>query len=106
MNAFQSSGTSSSGKIAFSGHSSSHNPQWMHTPGSMNNISASANPASSFLGWMQSHGHTATHAVSFTPMQGNAITYAMVQLLSCLHHGVSADIFPRHMSRRYHISKL
>jgi hypothetical protein len=32
------------------------------------------------LGWMQSTGHASTQAVSFTPMQGSAMTYAMKHL--------------------------
>src|SRR6185437_3707336 len=52
----------------------------MHSTGSMNNWSDSANPPSSFFGWMQSTGQASTHAASFVPMHGSAITYAIVRL--------------------------
>src|SRR2546427_6568403 len=59
----------------------------MHSTGSMYSCGTSSKPgrASSyvvfFLGWMQSTGQASTQAVSFTPMQGSAMTYAMVHLL-------------------------
>ena len=34
-----------------------------------------------FLGWMQSTGQASTQAVSFTPMQGSAMTYVIGHLL-------------------------
>ena len=37
--------------------------------------------ASSFFGWMQSTGQASTHAVSFVPMQGSAMTYATLPSL-------------------------
>jgi hypothetical protein len=37
----------------------------------MYSISAAANSGSSFLGWMQSTGHTSTQALSLVPMQGS-----------------------------------
>ena len=39
--------------------------------------SAAANSGSSLRGWMQSTGHTSTHAVSFVPMQGSVMMYTI-----------------------------
>src|SRR5580704_16698240 len=49
----------------------------MHSTGSMYSMSSVANFSESFFGWMQSTGHASTHAASFTPIQGSAITYAI-----------------------------
>src|SRR6266550_3211247 len=43
---------------------------------------ASAKPASSFRGWMQSTGQTSTHAVSFVPMHGSQMIYAIALIVS------------------------
>src|SRR5258708_30618970 len=45
-----SSGTSSSGKMAFTGHSGSHAPQSIHSSGSIKSCSAASKPGSSFRG--------------------------------------------------------
>src|SRR6266853_1420782 len=42
---------------------------------------ASAKPASSFRGWMQSTGQTSTHAVSLVPMHGSQMIYAIDSVL-------------------------
>src|SRR5947199_10829014 len=68
------SGTRSCGKIACTGHAGSHAPQSMQASGSMYSIVSPSKLASSFRGWMQSTGQTSTHAVSFVPMQGSAMT--------------------------------
>src|SRR5438445_9909732 len=58
----------------------------MHSTGSMKSWSTASNPGRpssycvSFFGWMQSTGHASTHAVSFVPMQGSAMTYVMNHL--------------------------
>src|SRR5258706_14551739 len=98
MNDCHSGGKSLSWNIAFTGHSSAHKPQSTQTSGSMNSISAAAKPASSRVGWMQSHGQTVTHAVSFTPMQGSAITNAMLApwLELRWHDSAGADMLQRH----------
>src|SRR5678816_911441 len=49
----------------------------MHSSGWMCSIWAVSNAASSLRGWMQSTGHTSTHALSLVPMQGSVITYAI-----------------------------
>jgi hypothetical protein len=46
----------------------------MHSSGLMYSNSAVAYSGSVFVGWMQSTGHTSTHAVSLVPMHGSAIT--------------------------------
>src|SRR5687768_13236729 len=81
MKLAHSAGRSSCGKMAVTGHSSTHSPQSMHVSGSMYSISAASKSASSFVGWMQSTGQTATQAVSFVPMQGWAIMWAMTTTL-------------------------
>src|ERR1700733_5665044 len=65
--------------MAETGQAGTQAPQSMHSTGSMNSWSASPWPASSFLGWMQSTGQASTQAVSLVPIQGSAITYAIVQ---------------------------
>src|ERR1043165_391341 len=77
MKFFHFSGVSSSAKIASTGHAGTQAPQSMRSSGWMNNWVAASNSASSFRGWMQSTGQASTHAVSFVPMQGSAMTYAM-----------------------------
>src|SRR5208282_4255866 len=76
---FHFSGRSSSAKIAETGQTGTHAPQSMHSTGSMYSISSAANFSLSFLGWMQSTGQASTQAVSLVPIQGSAITYAIVQ---------------------------
>src|SRR5205085_7030221 len=71
------SGRSSAAKIAETGQTGTQAPQSIHSTGSMNSMLLSACGASSFLGWMQSTGQASTQAVSFVPMQGSAITYAI-----------------------------
>src|SRR5271168_439676 len=75
------SGRSSSANIAVTGQTGTHAPQSMHSTGLMNSCFSPSNPASSLRGWMQSTGQTSTHAVSFVPMHGSAITYAIQTLL-------------------------
>src|SRR5262245_31832490 len=74
-------GVSSSAKIASTGQAGTHAPQSMHSSGWMYSISAAANSASSFRGWMQSTGQTSTHAVSFVPIQGSQMIYATVLIM-------------------------
>jgi hypothetical protein len=75
------SGKSSKAKIAVTGQTGTQAPQSMHSTGLMYSCGSASNAGSSFRGWMQSTGQTSTHAVSFVPMQGSAITYAIVTLL-------------------------
>src|SRR5438270_816752 len=56
------SGTSSSGKIASTGHGSTHAPQSMHSSGSMKYMFAASSV------WMQSTGQTSTQEASFTAL--------------------------------------
>src|SRR5437667_1972126 len=62
----------------------------MHSTGSMKSWSTASNPGrpSSYcvalFGWMQSTGQASTHAVSFVPMQGSAMIYAIVPSQNCL----------------------
>src|ERR1035437_9855456 len=84
---FHFSGRSSSAKIADTGQTGTHAPQSMHSTGSIYSISSLANASSSFFGCMQSTGHASTHAVSLVPIQGSAITYAIVFAFS----GTPAD---------------
>src|SRR3954463_16505596 len=72
-----SDGRSSSGKIALTGHSSTHRPQSMQVSGSMYSMSVLPNSASFLVGWMQSTGHTSTQEVSLVPMQGSAMMWGM-----------------------------
>src|SRR5258708_10334080 len=74
---FHFSGRSSRAKMAETGQTGTQAPQSMHSTGSIYSISSVANFGSSFLGWMQSTGQASTHAVSFVPMQGSAMMYAM-----------------------------
>src|SRR5436305_10316508 len=77
VKAFHFSGRSSSAKIAETGHTGTQAPQSMHSTGSIKSWSTPSNCGASFLGWMQSTGQASTHAESFVPMQGSAITYAI-----------------------------
>src|SRR2546423_10717132 len=45
-------------------------------------MSTMAKSGSSFRGWMQSTGHTSTHAVSFVPMHGSQMMYAILLIIS------------------------
>src|SRR5438046_2464304 len=78
------SGRSSNAKIAETGQTGTQAPQSMHSTGSMKSWSTASNPGRpssycvSFFGWMQSTGQASTHAVSFVPMQGSAMIYAIV----------------------------
>src|SRR4051794_19879367 len=67
--------------MAETGQAGTQAPQSMHSTGSMKSCSASPWSASSFLGWMQSTGQASTQAVSFVPIQGSAMTYAMSYFL-------------------------
>jgi hypothetical protein len=78
------SGKSSKAKIAVTGHTGTQAPQSMHSTGLMYNWGSDSNAGSSLRGWMQSTGQTSTHAVSFVPIQGSAITYAIVALLRAI----------------------
>src|SRR5688572_717738 len=60
--------------MAATGHAGTHAPQSMHSSGWMYSIDAVSNSGSSLRGWMQSTGHTSTHAVSFVPMHGSVMT--------------------------------
>ena len=66
-------GRSSSGKIAFTGHWSTHRPQSMQVSGSIYNCLATGKIGSFLVGWMQSTGQTSTQDVSFVPTQGWAM---------------------------------
>ena len=63
-------GTSSSGKIAPTGHSSTHSVQSMHSSGS---ITRKFGPA-----WKQSTGHTSTQSVCLQLMQFSVTTCVIV----------------------------
>src|SRR5918994_8015779 len=76
MKDFHLSGTSSSAKIASTGHAGTQAPQSMHSSGWMNSCSADSNSGSSLRGWMQSTGQTSTQALSFVPMHGSQMIYA------------------------------
>src|SRR3982750_2577617 len=62
-------GTSSSGKIAFAGHSGSHNVQSMHSSGS---ITRKFGPS-----WKQSTGQTSTQSVYLHLMHASVTTNAI-----------------------------
>src|SRR5687768_9323251 len=111
MKSRHSAGTSSSAKIARTGHSSTQSPQSMQTSGSTYSIGAVSKPGSSFVGWMQSTGQTATQAVSFTPMQGWVITYVIrgSSLLTPVDHRPAVvniaharHMIPRHPSHEWY----
>src|SRR5229473_3681811 len=71
---FHFSGRSSSAKIAVTGQTGTQAPQSMHSVGWMYSCVSASKAGSSLRGWMQSTGQTSTHAVSFVPMHGSAIT--------------------------------
>src|SRR6266852_1894500 len=71
---FHFSGRSSRAKIAVTGQTGTQAPQSMHSVGWMYSCVSASNAGSSLRGWMQSTGQTSTHAVSFVPMHGSAIT--------------------------------
>jgi len=48
----------------------------MHSSGWMYSISVASNPGSSLRGWIQSTGHTSTHAASLVPIHGSQMMYA------------------------------
>jgi hypothetical protein len=75
------SGKSSNAKIAVTGQTGTQAPQSIHSTGLMYSWGSDSNLGSSLRGWMQSTGQTSTHAVSFVPTQGSAITYAIGTLL-------------------------
>src|SRR6195256_1678702 len=66
------SGTSSSAKIASTGHSATHNVQSMHSSGSMTSMLGPSRK--------QSTGHTSTQSVYLHLMQLSVTTYAMVRM--------------------------
>src|SRR5580693_5796687 len=63
--------------MAVTGQTGTHAPQSMHSAGLMKSCFTDSCSGSSLRGWMQSTGQTSTQAVSFVPMQGSAITYAI-----------------------------
>src|SRR5229473_847229 len=71
---FHFSGRSSRAKIAVTGQTGTQAPQSMHSVGWMYSCVSASKAGSSLRGWMQSTGQTSTHAVSFVPMHGSAIT--------------------------------
>src|SRR5580698_5119905 len=75
------SGKSSKAKIAVTGQTGTHAPQSMHSAGLIKSCFTPSWSGSSLRGWIQSTGQTSTQAVSFVPMQGSAITYAIPDLL-------------------------
>src|SRR5580700_9665617 len=78
---FHFSGKSSKAKMAVTGQTGTQAPQSMHSVGFMYSCVTFSCSGSSLRGWMQSTGQTSTHAVSFVPMHGSAITYAIQGLL-------------------------
>src|SRR5690242_12024683 len=66
---FWSSGTSSSAKIASTGHSATHSVQSMHSSGSMTSMFGPSRK--------QSTGHTSTQSVYLHFTQASVTTYAM-----------------------------
>src|SRR5712664_582824 len=73
MNGFCASGTSSSAKIASTGHSGTHSVQSMHSSGS---ITSMLGPSRK-----QSTGHTSTQSVYLHLMQLSVTTYAIVRTI-------------------------
>src|SRR5499426_4281762 len=63
------SGTSSSAKIASTGHSASHSVQSMHSSGSMTSMFGPS--------WKQSTGHTSTQSVYLHLIQASVTTKVM-----------------------------
>src|ERR1700720_4739721 len=68
------SGRSSRAKMAVTGQTGTQAPQSMHSVGLIYSCFSLSNCGSSLRGWMQSTGQTSTHAESFVPMHGSAIT--------------------------------
>src|SRR5438128_12449966 len=73
MNSFCASGTSSSAKIASTGHSGTHSVQSMHSSGS---ITSMFGPS-----WKQSTGQTSTQSVYLHLMQLSVTTWVIAQSL-------------------------
>src|ERR1700676_4154443 len=98
------SGRSSKAKIAVTGQTGTQAPQSMHSTGLMYSCGSDSNLGSSFRGWMQSTGQTSTHAVSLVPIQGSAITYAIVTLLRRASGAESFQIHSRPIEKNglYH----
>src|SRR5438128_12117709 len=71
MNSFCASGTSSSAKIASTGHSGTHSVQSMHSSGS---ITSMFGPS-----WKQSTGQTSTQSVYLHLMQLSVTTWVIAQ---------------------------
>src|ERR1700693_6151016 len=74
MNGAHLSGSASSGKIAWTGHSGSQAPQSMHSSGSITRIRAAS--------WMQSTGQTSTQDLSLMSIQGSAMMYVTLATLA------------------------
>ena len=70
-------GVSSSAKMASTGHAGTQAPQSMHSSGMNIKHLRRREAGSSFRGWMQSTGQTSTQAVSFVPMHGSQMIYAI-----------------------------
>jgi len=68
------SGRSSNDENRGHGQTGTQAPQSIHSTGLIYNIVSLWWVGSSLRGWMQSTGHTSTHAVSLVLMQGSAIT--------------------------------
>src|SRR5919197_1317065 len=68
----------------------------MHSSGWMYSIVVCSNSGSSLRGWMQSTGHTSTHAVSFVPMHGSVMMNGM---LACLRSSKVVVTSPSSFSR-------
>src|SRR4051812_11423052 len=66
-----------SSKMAFTGQTGSQAPQSMQSSGLMKRCWASAKPASSLRGWMQSTGQTSTQSADFVPMHLEVMTRVM-----------------------------
>src|SRR6186713_119325 len=63
--------------MALTGQAGTQAPQSMHSSGWMYSIEVLAKSGSSLRGWMQSTGHTSTHAVSFVLMHGSVMMKAI-----------------------------
>src|SRR4051812_37768392 len=83
-------GTSSSGKIAFAGHSGSHSVQSMHSSGS---ITRKFGPS-----WKQSTGQTSTQSVYLHLMQFSVTTKGME--LSRVNYAAQASEWKARSERR------
>src|SRR5580692_5951784 len=78
--------------MAVTGQTGTHAPQSMHSAGLMKSCFTPSYSGSSLRGWMQSTGQTSTQAVSFVPMQGSAITYAIQGLLCWTRTGGFSEL--------------